>query len=301
MTNFSTVARAFACCALVATGGCGSGHDAGAAADGQSVLSGTVTYRERIALPPNARVEVRLEDISQADAPADEIASQTIVANGKQVPIPFEVRYSPKDIDSSRRYAVRASITSAEGDLMFTTALQYAVLTGGAADRNVEIVVQRAGGGARATAPGAGGGAEQGGAAASPLGGTWRLVEIQRPGAAEQPVAADPRYTVTFANGRLSGLAHCNRYTGGYEQPAPGELKVSPMAATLMACPGESIASEFLRALGGATRYELRGARLLLSYGDGGVLAFVPDQPGAAVRRPAGAVAVAAASSPAVR
>jgi len=49
------------------------------------------------------------------------------------------------------------------------------------------------------------------------------------------------------------------------------------MAATLMACPGESIDSEFLRALGGATRYELRGDRLLLSYGDGGVLVFVRD------------------------
>jgi heat shock protein HslJ len=64
---------------------------------------------------------------------------------------------------------------------------------------------------------------------------------------------------------------------GGYEQPGPGELKVSPMTATLMACPGESIDSEFLRALGGAKRYEMRGDRLLLSYGDGGVLAFGRD------------------------
>ncbi len=126
-----------------------------------------------------------------------------------------------------------------------------------------------------------GDGAEQGSAAAASLpGGTWRLAAIQRPGATEQAVAADPRYTVAFADGRLSGLAHCNRYTSGYEQPAPGELRVSPMmAATLMACQGESIASEFLRALGGATHYELRGDRLLLSYADGGVLSFVRDEP----------------------
>jgi putative lipoprotein len=284
--------RALAFCALAAVAGCG--RDGGASAAGpQAVLTGTVTYRERIALAPNARVEVRLEDVSQVDAPADEIASQTIAANGKQVPIPFELRYLPKDITSSHRYTVRASITSADGDLMFTTAMQYPVLTGGAADQNnVEIVVQRAGGGARAAAPGAsGGGADQAGAAASLPGGTWRLAAIQRPGATEQAVAADPRYTVAFADGRLSGLAHCNRYMGGYEQPAPGELKVSPMAATLMACPGESIASEFLSALGGATHYELRGDRLLLSYGDGGVLAFVGDEAAAAAERPAGAVA----------
>ena len=300
MKNFGTIAsRALACCALAAVGGCGSGRDGGgAAAEPQAVLTGTVTYRERIALPPNARVEVRLEDVSQADAPADEIAAQTIAANGKQVPIPFELRYSPRNIDSSHRYAVRASITSADGDLMFTTAMHYAVLTGGAADKNVEIVVQRAGGGARAGAPGApGDGAGQGGAAASLPGGTWRLAAIQRPGAAEQAVGADPRYTVAFADGRLSGLAHCNRYAGGYEQPTPGEIKVSPMAATLMACPGESIDSEFLRALGGATRYELRGDRLLLSYGDGGVLSFVRDEPAAAAERPPDAVAAAAGDS----
>ena len=90
--------RALAFCVLAAVGGCGR-DGGGSAAEPQAVLTGTVTYRERIALPPNARVEVRLEDVWQADAPADEIASQTIAANGKQVPIPFELRYLPKDID----------------------------------------------------------------------------------------------------------------------------------------------------------------------------------------------------------
>jgi putative lipoprotein len=276
----ATIVRALAGCALAVLGGCGSGGGSGVpAAEPQAILTGTVTYRERVALPPNARVEVRLEDVSQVGAPADEIAAQTIATNGKQVPIPFELRYSPQSVDASHRYAVRASITSAEGDLMFTTATHYAVLVGGAADKNVEIVVQRPGGGARAAAADAPGAdvAGSGDEAASLPGGTWRLVAIQRPGAGEQPVGPDPRYTVAFASGRLAGVAHCNRYTGGYEQPAPGELKVSPMAATLMACPGESIDSEFLRALGGAKRYELRGDRLLLSYGDGGVLSFVRD------------------------
>jgi putative lipoprotein len=263
--------RSVACCALAALGGCGSGSHGGApAALPRAALTGTVSYRERIALPPNARVEVRLEDVSQADAPADEIVSQTIAADGKQVPIPFALRYAKSSIDAGHRYAVRASITSADGDLMFTTAMHYAVLTGGAPDSNIEIVVERADGGLRQPEPGDPG-------AALP-GGTWRLVAIRRPGAPEQAVGADPRYTVAFADGRLSGLAHCNRYTGGYEQPAPGQIKVLPMATTLMACPGESLESEFLRALGGGTRYELRGDRLLLSYGDGGALTFARDE-----------------------
>jgi putative lipoprotein len=266
--------RSVACCTLAALGGCGSGSSGGApAALPQAALTGTVTYRERIALPPNARVEVRLEDVSQADAPADEVVSQTIAADGKQVPIPFALRYSKSSIAAGHRYAVRASITSADGDLMFTTAMHYPVLTGGVPDSDIEIVVQRAGGGPRQPEPGAGGDS----GAALP-GDTWRLVAIRRPGAAEEAVGADPRYTVAFADGRLSGLAHCNRYTGGYEQPAPGQIKVLPTAATLMACPGESLESEFLRALGGATRYELRGDRLLMSYGDGGTLTFARDE-----------------------
>jgi putative lipoprotein len=277
MNSGATIARALAACTLAVLGGCGSGSGGAPAAAPQAVLTGVVTYRERIALPSNARVEVRLEDVSQAGAPADEVAAQTIASNGKQVPIPFALHYSPQNIDATHRYAVRASITSSDGDLMFTTATQYAVITGGAPDSNVEIVVQRPGA-ARAAAADAPRAAAETNDSSGPPSGTWRLVAIRRPGAAEQPVGQEPRYTVAFANGRLSGVAHCNRYAGGYELPAPGELKVSPMAATLMACPGESIESEFLRALGSATRYELRDDRLLLSYGDGGVLSFSRDE-----------------------
>jgi putative lipoprotein len=273
----TTIVRALAACTLAMLGGCGSGSSGGTpAAEPQAVLTGTVTYRERVALPANARVEVRLEDVPPSGETPAEIAAQTVAVNGRQVPIPFELRYASRNIDSSHRYTVRASITSADGELLFTTPMSHAVLAGGAPDRGVEIVVERPGGGARpatADAPGA----DSGAAATAPPGGTWRLAAINRPGATEQAVAPDPRYTVAFANGKLSGLAHCNRYQGGYEQPTPGALKVSPMAATLMACPGESIDSEFLRALGGATRYELRGDQLLLSYGDGGVLIFVRD------------------------
>jgi putative lipoprotein len=274
----TTIIRALAGGALAVLGGCGSGSSGAPAVEPQAVLTGTVTYRERIALPANARVEVRLEDVPPAGATPDEIASQTVAVNGRQVPIPFELRYSPRSVDSSHRYTVRASITSADGELLFTTPMSYAVLTSAASNGGVEIEVQRPGAGARpAPADATGANGEVGGAKTGLPDGTWRLAAIQRPGAGEQAVGTDPRYTVAFANGRLSGSAHCNRYQGGYEQPAPGELKVSPMAATLMACPGESIASEFLRALGGATRYEVRGDRLVLSYGDGGVLAFVRD------------------------
>jgi putative lipoprotein len=270
--NGRPLAAAVTVAALLAIGGCGGGAPGTSA---EAHLTGTVVYRERIALPPGGRVEVRLEDFTEVGAVPEEIATQTIATDGKQVPIAFDLRYPLKSIEPTHDYAVRASIVSADGELLFTSAEHKVEFTDGGTQRNVEIEVQRAGvpPPAEPAAPAA--------LALStpPPGGTWRLVAIQRPGAAEQAIAADPRYTVAFANGKLSGVAHCNRYTGGYEQPAPGELKISPMAATLMACPGESIDSEFLRAVGGAKRYELRGDRLLLSYGDGGVLTFALDEP----------------------
>ena len=48
------------------TGGCMSN-----AAPSESNLTGTATYRERIALPPGAVFEATLEDVTRADAPAD--------------------------------------------------------------------------------------------------------------------------------------------------------------------------------------------------------------------------------------
>lgn len=112
----------------------------------------------------------------------------------------------------------------------------------------------------------------------------WRLVAIQRPGAAVEPVGPDPEYRVQFgADGRYSGRAHCNSFTGGYERAAPGQLTIRTGAATLAACPLPSIADEFLRALASATRYAVDGSELRLTYNTGGELRFVrTEEPAAA-------------------
>ena len=55
-------------------------------------VSGTVTYRERLALTADAVLIVELRDVSYADAAAPLIARQTIDGPG-QVPIKFKVEY----------------------------------------------------------------------------------------------------------------------------------------------------------------------------------------------------------------
>jgi uncharacterized lipoprotein YbaY len=93
-------------------------------------LTGTVAYRERIALPPTAAVEVTLEDVSRADAPAAVIATTMIPTSGRQVPIKFELGYDAASIDPRRRYAVRARITD-DDRVLFRSTQSSPVLTQG--------------------------------------------------------------------------------------------------------------------------------------------------------------------------
>ena len=88
----------------------GCGLDSEEASDvALAQIEGTVFYRERIALPPNAVVEVQLEDVSRSDAPATVMAVVTL--NSKQgPPYAFSIDYSPDQIDSRMTYALRATI-----------------------------------------------------------------------------------------------------------------------------------------------------------------------------------------------
>jgi putative lipoprotein len=105
-------------------------------------LTGTVFYRERIALPPDATAEVVLEDISIPDRPAVEIARANIAPAG-QVPIPFELRYELGGIEKDHRYGVRAAILWRSGARMFESTDHLAVLDGTTPSKGLVILVQR--------------------------------------------------------------------------------------------------------------------------------------------------------------
>jgi uncharacterized lipoprotein YbaY len=95
-----------------------------------SQVTGTVTYLPRMALPPNAVVEVILAEVSRADAPATILASQTLATEGQQVPIPFQLSYDPEQIESQLTYVVQARIL-VDGQLRFISTRRFPVLTQG--------------------------------------------------------------------------------------------------------------------------------------------------------------------------
>ena len=104
-------------------------------------LTGTVAYRTRQALPAGAVVEVRLVDISRADAAGDVLARQVLVTKGEQVPVPFSITYAQGALESGRRYAVQATIAQ-DGRIRFRTTTVHAVPAEGAGATPMAIVVQ---------------------------------------------------------------------------------------------------------------------------------------------------------------
>jgi putative lipoprotein len=104
-----------------------------------AAVTGSATYRERIALPADAELIVQLLDVSLADAPSTVIAEQRIAP--VSVPAPFTLSYDPATIDPRHIYAVSARIERG-GRLLFVTDSRHPVLTRGGGN-TVEIVMKR--------------------------------------------------------------------------------------------------------------------------------------------------------------
>ena len=105
----------------------------------QATLEGTVWYRQRSALPEDAVVEVRLLDVSLADAPATVLARTQIVPT-TQVPIAFTLHYDAAQIQPAHSYALQAKILHGDA-LLFISTERYEVLTRNAPSSGVQVRV----------------------------------------------------------------------------------------------------------------------------------------------------------------
>jgi len=228
-----------------------------------ATVTGTVTYLQRIALPPGAVLTVRLLDVSRADAPSVTLAEQTIPLAGRQVPVPFALAYDAAAVDARHTYAVRAEIRQGDG-LLWTTDMVVPALTQGAPTSGIEVRLVMAGGSA--------------GVPPAPLvGSEWRLVRIALADGGEvRPGAGETHTLAILPEGRYGGQAHCNRYGGSYTMSGGDALSFGDAAMTLMGCPGPTTTSAFLGALRATTRFERTGDALTLHTSDGRALHFEP-------------------------
>ena len=105
-----------------------------------ATVDGKVFYLQRIALPDNAKLTVTLADVSLADAPMEVISSQSYVTEGKQVPLPFSLGYSPNEIKPGHTYNVSARI-EVNGELVFISDTAHHVINDPASTQNIEVQV----------------------------------------------------------------------------------------------------------------------------------------------------------------
>lgn len=201
-------------------------------------LRGTVSFRERMALPPGAIVEVKLLDISLADAPSRTIAETRV--SGRRIPAPWTLRFDSRRIDPRHSYALQARITH-RGQLLFITTERHSVFTGG--PDNTDIWVQRVAGQEPPPAP-----------AASPIG-SWRLASL---GGTETPSSIGTTLVIA-ADGKVSGRGGCNGF-GGNATIQGRVIRFSRMASTMMACAPGAMAQEqrFLKTLERVHRWSIQ-------------------------------------------
>jgi len=190
-----------------------------ARADALKPLSGTVIYRERMALPVGAVLVVRLEDVSLADAPAKILAESTQSIQGAP---PLSYILHVPVLESSRQYNLHAEIRVGE-QLFFTTEDAHS-------PSEPDIVVTRV------AAP----------AHDLPYG-SWTVQSLN--GEALPDTVRAP--TLTLArDGHVFGSGGCNRLMG-QAVLAGNRLKFQPFAMTRMACIGSEMKTEnaFVKAL----------------------------------------------------
>ncbi|MCG7519274.1 YbaY family lipoprotein [Ruegeria sp. Ofav3-42] len=212
----------------------------GAAAGG--TIEGTATYRERIAVPPDATLYVQLQDVSRADAPSVTLSAKRYALTG--VPAQFELSYDDALIREGMRYVVRGSIF--QGDkLLFTTDTAYPVLTNGSGNTTDLVLVK----------------AQPAGSA------TLEDTNWMATGLNGAALETEKRPSLSFAkDGAFSGSGGCNRFSGQAEISGNKINFPDNMAATLMACPPplDDVERQFFKALQGVTAYAFKGDTLVL-------------------------------------
>lgn len=104
-------------------------------------VDGLVVQRSRNALPAGTVVNVRLLDVSRADAPSVTLAEQRIELGNRQLPVPFALSVAADRLDARMSYAVAAD-ARLDGRLLMFSTNHHPVLTRGAPSGGVAVLIE---------------------------------------------------------------------------------------------------------------------------------------------------------------
>ncbi len=233
---------------LLCLAGCGQGGDTPEAA--MTAIEGTVTYRERIMLPPGSFLEVQLQDISIADAPAQEMATLELPLQGAP-PYAFRLDFDSAAIVPRRTYSLRATIRR-EDALLFTSTEFIDPFAS-----SININLTRIDGPSRDTA-------------ADPLTDrSWRFAELLGEWVPETVNGKAVSLSFNAEQGRAAGYSGCNRYAGVFSRTGRANdgapLAFGAMAGTRMACPdGMDIEARINTLFESVSAFRIEGENLVL-------------------------------------
>ena len=201
--------------ASVAFGGCSPHQKAAPQPEPTVPLTGMVTYRERMALPPDAELTVTLHRKTSGGRML--VAEERASTEGRNVPLPFSIACPTAD-SSNMSYELEAAISSGGTALFATT-------------RPLMVHPRR-----RHHDPDAPGHGRR--ASRRTCGRRWKLVELN--GKPAEAYDNQPEPYLLFdpegAQGRISGSDGCNRLIGSYTLQG-GRIGFSQLGSTMMLCP----------------------------------------------------------------
>lgn len=235
----------------------------------EHVVTGQLTYRERIALPAGSTATITISDTSRMDVPATVVAESMMNLGTLQVPVPFNITVDDRDLDPNGIYTLRATIRSPAGELFWTTDTVYPVdLYGPYTDMGTLYMVSATPGNAYpAPYPDASPYPADPGYGAMLSGPEWIVEDISRHG-----VIDFSRASINFdSNGRVTGNASCNTFSAGYAATGQ-DLRFTEMVMTRKACPPALMNQEraFTDILGSARQYTITQDGALVIYAPNG-------------------------------
>ncbi|NGO52155.1 META domain-containing protein [Allomesorhizobium camelthorni] len=225
-------------------------------------ISGSVFYRERMALPDDATLTVQLVDTTQA--PVGVVGEASVHPAG-QVPIAFSLSIDAARLAPGKDHGLMARI-AVDGVTWFANETPAPIdLEEPAAPLSVLLVRV-----AEKSPP------ENPAEAGSIKGTAWRLSSLGGEDAAASVVS-----TLTFNDdNNISGNGGCNSF-GGKASFDGVKLKFSDVFSTMMACEQPKMEQEaaFLAALAKAASYTVEGGTLTLRDGSGTAVATLTAEP----------------------
>jgi|GEM_PF-1259878 len=230
-----------------------------------TVVSGTVVVRDEsgiTVLPAGTQITIQLVDISLADAEAV-VLSRITLSNFNSLPVTFNLGVNASDIDETNTYAIEASVTDSDGNLLYTNDTVHPVLTDDTGlTTDVELIRIDS--------------TDMDMTDSVDLEGT---VWIFRAFALDDEwveVLPETEITITFADGSVTGSAGCNTYVGGYTLDENNIVTIGEIATTRIGCEDDIAFQEgtFLEALASAETITLEGESLFIHYSDNVFLVF---------------------------